>query len=283
MKQHRAGLIAILACALLGAAAPRGIPVGAVPAPTYADLVDLADSAPLIVGVAIRSQAALEPERARGVRPGWARLYLTGRVEALLMGKTAVSADQAWLADVPLDARGRPPKLTKTKMLLFARPVPGRPGELQLVTPDAQVPWTPEDETRVRAIIAELLGPDAPPAVHGVREAINVAGSLSGEGETQLFLSAENGAPVAVTVTRRSGEAPHWAASFSEVVAVDGRPPARDTLAWYRLACFLPRVLPPGANLSESPTERRQAAEDYALVMRDLGPCPRNRQFGLPG
>jgi hypothetical protein len=283
MKQRRAGLIAMFAGALLGGATPRATLAEPVPEPTYADLVDLADSAPLVVRVAIRSQAAIEPERSPGLRPGWARLYLTGRVEALLLGKASVSADQAWLADVPLDARGRPPKLTRTGMLLFARPVPGRPGELQLVTPDAQVPWTPERDAQVRAIVADLLAPDAPPAVRGVREAINVAGSLAGEGETQLFLSAENGAPVAITVTRRSGEAPHWAASFSEVVAVDGRPPARDTLAWYRLACFLPRALPPGANLSESPAERRQAVEDYALVIHDLGECPRNRLFGLPG
>jgi hypothetical protein len=282
MKQHRAGLLAVIAGALLAAAAPRTTVAEPVPAPSYADLVDLADSAPLVVRATIRRQAQLEPERARGVRPGWARLYLTGRVEGLLLGKSSVNADQAWLADLPLDARGRPPKLSKQSVLLFARPVAGRPGELQLVTPDAMVPWTAEREAQVRAIIAELLHPDAPPAVRGVREAIHVAGSLAGEGETQLFLAAANGAPVAITVTRRSGEPPQWAASFSEVVAVDGRPPARNTLAWYRLACFLPPSLPPGANLSERPAERRQAAEDYALVIRDLGPCPRHREFGLP-
>lgn len=282
MMQRRAGLIALLTGAMLGAAAPRAQAVQATAGPTYADLVDLADSAPLVVKVTVRSQAQLEPERSRGVRPGWARLYLTGRVEGLLLGKSSVNADQAWLADVPLDARGRPPRLNKASMLLFARPVTGRPGELQLVTPDAQVPWSPEREAQVRGIIAELLHPDAPPAVRGVREAINVAGSLTGEGETQLFLSAENGAPVAVTVTRRSGEPPRWSASFSEVVAVDDRPPAPGSLAWYRLACFLPSALPPGANLSESPAERSQAVVDYSLVMRQLGPCPRNRAFGLP-
>jgi hypothetical protein len=282
MMQRRAALTAMLAGALLAAAAPRGQAIQVLPEPTYADLVDLADSAPLVVRVTVRSQAQLEPERARGARPGWARLYLTGRVEGLLFGKTSVNADQAWLADVPLDARGRPPKLTRSDMLLFARPVTGRPEELQLVTPDAQTAWTPEREAQVRAIIAELLDPDAPPAVRGVREAIHVAGSLSGEGETQLFLAAENGAPVAVTVTRRSGEPPRWSASFSEVVAVDDRPPVPGSLAWYRLACFLPPHLPPGANLSESAAEQRQAALDYALVIRELGPCPRNRAFGLP-
>jgi hypothetical protein len=87
MKQHRAGLLAVIAGALLAAAAPRTTVAEPVPAPSYADLVDLADSAPLVVRATIRRQAQLEPERARGVRPGWARLYLTGRVEGLLLGK----------------------------------------------------------------------------------------------------------------------------------------------------------------------------------------------------
>jgi hypothetical protein len=282
MLFRHAGPFAVLAGIALVAAAPRTPIVAAGPAPTYADLVDLADSAPLVVRVAIRTQAAVEPERAPGVRPGWVRLYLTGKVEGLLFGKTSVSVDQAWLADVPLDARGRPPKLTKTSVLLFARPVSGRPGELQLVTPDAQVAWDPSREERVRAVFASLLAPGAPARVRGVREAINVAGNLAGEGETQLFLMAENDAPVAITVTRRSGEPARWTASFSEVVESGAPPPARDTLAWYRLACFLPRTLPASTNLSESPAERNQAAADYALVIRELGPCTRNRVFGLP-
>jgi len=283
MKQSRTRLAALVFGVLIGVAAARPALAQVMVEPTYADLADLADSAPLVVRATIRSQAPLEPERAQGVRPGWARLYLTGRVDGLLFGKTSVNADQAWLADVPLDARGRIPKLSKTTVLLFARPVPGRPGELQLVTPDAQLAWTPDRDARVRSIIAELLRPDAPPQVRGVREAISVAGSLAGEGETQIFLSAKDDAPVAITVTRRSGLPPHWAASFSEVVAVDGAPPQPDTLAWYRLACFLPRRLPPQANLSDRPGEQDQAAADYAMVIRDLGPCPRSRTFGLPG
>ncbi len=282
MPFRHTGPFAALAGIALIAAAPRGPIVAAGPAPTYADLVDLADSAPLVLRVLIRTQAVVEPERARGVRPGWARLYLTGKVEGLLFGKTSVSVDQAWLADVPLDVRGRAPKLTKTSVLLFARPVAARPGELQLVTPDAQVAWDPAREEQVRAVVASLLEPGAPARVRGVREAINVAGNLAGEGETQLFLTAENDAPVAITVTRHSGERPRWTASFSEVVESGSPPPTRDTLGWYRLACFLPRALPASSNLSESAAERNQAEADYALVIRELGPCPRNRVFGLP-
>ncbi len=44
----------------------------------------------------------------------------------------------------------------------------------------------------------------------------------------------------------------------------------RDTLLWYRLACFLPRALPPTTG------EGRAALEtDYAFVLSSLGTCAR--------
>lgn len=271
----------VCAAALAIGAAPPPAPAEA-PAPTYADLVDLSDSAQLVLRAQIRRQSAVESERARGVRPGWIRLYLQAQVDALLFGKTAVGRDQAYLVDVPLDARGKPPKLTKTAVLLFARPVPGRPGELQLVAPDAQIPASPARDAQVRGIIGELLAADAPAKVGALREAINVAGDLAGESETQLFLTTAKGTPVAISVARKAGEAPRWNVSFSEVVE-NGVKPAADTLAWYRLACFLPRRLPQGANLSESAAERAQAEADYTFVLGELGTCRRTRTFGLPG
>lgn len=282
MPSRRFRFVPLVCAAVLAVgAAPLPAPVEG-PAPTYADLVDLSDSAPLVLRAQIRRQSAVEPERARGVRPGWVRLYLQAQVDALLFGKTAVGQDQAYLVDVPLDARGKPPKLTKTAVLLFARPVPGRPGELQLVAPDAQISSTPARDAQVRGIIGELLAADAPAKVGALREAINVAGDLAGEGETQLFLTTAKGAPVAISVARKAGEAPRWSVSFSEVVE-NGVKPAAGTLAWYRLACFLPRRLPQGANLSESAAERAQAETDYTFVLGELGTCRRTRTFGLPG
>jgi hypothetical protein len=283
MPSRPAGIALVLCAAALTAAAPAAAPQAELPGPSYADLVDLSDSVPLVMKVQIRRQSTVEPERASGVRPGWVRLYVRATVEALLFGKTAVGEDQAYLVDVPLDARGRPPKLTRTSVLLFARAVPNRPGELQLVTPDAQIPSTPARDAQVRAIIGELLAPGAPARIGGVREAINVPGNLAGEGETQLFLTTKDGAPVAITVSRKTGEPPRWSVSFSEVVETEAKPPAPDTLAWYRLACFLPRRLPATANLSEGEAARQQAEADYQLVLQELGRCERTRVFGLPG
>jgi hypothetical protein len=283
MPSRSAPIALLLAAATLVAAAPAPSPPAQAPEPSYADLLDMSDSAPLVLKAQIRRQSTVEPERSQGLRPGWVRLYVQASVEALLYGKAGIGHAQAYLVDVPLDARGRPPKLTRTDVLLFARPVRDRPDQLQLVTPDAQVSSTPERDAQVRAIIGELIAPGAPGRIGAVREAINVPGDLAGEGETQLFLTTKEGAPVAITVSRKTGEPPRWSVSFSEVVETEAKPPAPGTLGWYRLACFLPPRLPPAANLSEGEAARQQARADYQVVLEGLGTCARTRVFGLPG
>lgn len=270
----------VLALAVLGGTAAladsRAADSPSVPPPSYADLADLADPASIVARVQVRKVAELEPERARGLRPGWARLYIEARTEAVLGGRTALGETVRYLVDVRRDERGKVPKLGKRSVILFARPVAGRPDELQLVAPDAQLPWDPALETRVRNLLAELYAPSAPQRVSGIREAIHVPGALAGEGETQLFLATANGEPAAITVARSPGSAPRWNVSFSEVVESGAPPPRRDTLVWYRLACFLPAQLPPTVNLS-APAERQAAARDYRFVLDELGQCPRLR------
>jgi hypothetical protein len=259
----------------LQAALPSGVSTPAQNV-TYADLADLADSAPLLLRAQVRKQVRLEPGGAIGVKPGWARFYFEAKTVSLLVGDSVVGEALRYLADLPLDARGKTPSLIKKQVLLFAGAVPGRTGELRLVAPDGQLVWDPATESKLRAILTELVAADTPPRITGVREAIHVAGELAGQGETQVFLAARNSGAAAISVTRRAGAAPVWGVSFSEV-AEGGRPPPRETLRWYRLACFLPPVLPLGANLSGSPEEKAQADADYRLVMGELGACPRLR------
>ena len=77
----------ILACAAVLAIATPAAAQQAAPAPlTYADLVDLADGTPLVIKAQIRKQATVEPERARGLAPGHARLYIEARTSALIAG-----------------------------------------------------------------------------------------------------------------------------------------------------------------------------------------------------
>ena len=241
---------------------------------TYADLADLADHAPLVARVEIREAVRLKPEQTPGLRSGMARVYVKARTRALLLGET-IGESASYLADVPLDSKGKLPRLKKTAALIFARPVAGRPGELQLVSTLGQVPWTQPAEDRVRAILIELVATDAPPRVSGVREVSFVPGNLIGEGETQIFLNTEAGDPVSIAVVHRPGEPPLWGVAFGEIVDQAARPPLPDTLAWYRLACFLPAGVPGAAILSGDDDDRRKAAEDYRYVRGQLGPCPR--------
>jgi hypothetical protein len=197
---------------------------------------------------------------------------------ALLSGATPLGESFAYLVDLPLNAKGKPPKLKKMDVLLFARPVPNRAGEIQLVAPDAQLLWNQYEEDRLRAVLSELVSPDAPGKVSGVREIIHVPGTLAGEGETQIFLQTTDGSPASITVSHRPGMPPAWGVSFTELVANVARPPAHETLEWYRLACFLPNNLPRDANLSEGPEARSKAIADYRLVLGDLGGCGRKRR-----
>ncbi|TNE56535.1 MAG: hypothetical protein EP341_04675, partial [Sphingomonadales bacterium] len=239
------------------------------PAPrlTYADMASLAETSGLVLRAEIRQQAALEPERAKGVAPGFVRLYIEAETIALISGTTPIGGAVRYLVDVPLDSRGKAPKLKKQEMLLFARTVPGRPGELQLVSESAQLPYSPEAEARLRPVLSAIAAPDAPPHITGIRDALSVPGNLAGESETQIFLETEDRSPVSITVLRRPGREPSWGVSWGEIIDQSARPPAPETIEWYRLACSLPARLPEEANLSQDSAARAQAARDYALVM----------------
>ena len=285
-KQGKAALVfsATMAAIIALSAAPAAAQNRALPAAssassalTYADLADLADGAPLVVRAQVRKQAVVEPERATGLRAGFARLYVEAQTTALITGSAPLGESLRYLVDVPLDAKGKVPKLKKQEVLLFARPVAGRVGQIQLVKPTAQIAYDPATEARLRPILTELLSADAPPAITRISDALSVDGNLAGESETQLFIDTTTREPVSLTITRRPGMAPFWGVSWSEVVDQAAKPPEKNTLEWYRLACFLPAELPAGAILSHDTRSRTRVAADYALVLRDLGQCERNR------
>ncbi|WP_313442269.1 hypothetical protein [Novosphingobium sp.] len=248
--------------------------------PTFADIADLSESAGLVVKAQIRKMARVEDERAPGLAPGMARFYVNAQTLALIAGKAPIGESFAYLVDLPLDAKGKAPKLKKQDVLLFARAVPGRPGELQLVTPTAQQLWSEQAEARVRGILKTLLSGDAPVKITGVRELMYVPGNLAGQGETQIFLNTKDGSAASITVRHEPGAPPAWGVSFSELVADIGNPPRPETVAWYRLACFLPNNPPPGTNVAEGVEQRRQAASDYRMVIGELGECRRTLNQG---
>ena len=244
--------------------------------PSFADLADLVDAAAIVALVQIRSQATVPPDRAPGLAPGSVRLYLEARTEALLAGRSAVGESLAFLADRAL-VNGRAPRLRRQRMVVFADPVPGSPGQLQLVAPDAMLPADPALVERVRALVAAFAAPDAPPRVTGVRDVISVQGNLAGESETQMFVETATGAPASLSVLRRPGVAPVWGVSWGEVVDAAATAPAPQSVAWYRLACGLPPSLPDDAFLQPPGPDRTRAQEDYRFILDQLGPCGRTR------
>lgn len=251
-------------------------PAAIAPAgPTYADLASLAEASDLVIRAKIRKQTVLKPERAPGLAAGFARLYIQADTVALIAGRSAVGAGLAYLVDVPLDAKGKVPKLKNREMLLFADTVAGRPGEVQLVAPGAQLDFTLELEARLRPILTELYDQSAPARITGISDALAVPGTLAGESETQIFLATEDRSPVSITILRRPGQRVQWGVSWGEIIDSAARPPSPETLRWYRLACALPAHLPSNANLARDPAARRLAARDYAFVLEQLGPCER--------
>jgi hypothetical protein len=216
--------------------------------------------------------------RAPGLLPGHGRFLVKARTVALLSGDAVLGESLRYLVDLPLGPRGKPAPLGKRDVFVFARLVPGRPDELQLVARDAQLPWDPVTEARLRAVLSELAAPGAPGGISGVREIIHVAGALAGEGETQIFFDTWDGSAASATVRHVPGRPTAWGVSFSELLADVGNPPRAETLAWYRLACFLPNGLPRGVNHSEDPAARIQAENDYRMLLGELGACQRSRR-----
>ncbi|MBB3692340.1 hypothetical protein [Sphingomonas sp. BK580] len=263
--------VASLAPTPLAAQAPA--PSAAAPAVDYAALADLVVQSPLIIDATIRSAARIKGDEAAGLAPGHTRFYVEADVGTLVRGSTAIPQRVGWVVDAAPDWRGRAPNLKKRRVLAFARPVAGRPDQVQLVTPAAQRDWTPAVDSLARQIAREASAPDAPPIITDVRSAFHVPGALPGEGETQIFLTTQDNRPAALSVLRRPGEQPRWSVALTEIIDDAAAAPRRDTLLWYRLACALPATLPERATASLEPGDATQAQADYRYVIEQLGPC----------
>lgn len=251
-------------------------PLAASPTLPYADMVDLSDMAPLVANVRIRNIIILKADQAGIVPTGYKRLFLEGDVTGLIRGDAGIAPRISWLYDAPLDARGKLPKLKKAQVILFARPGE-RPGQIQLVAPDAQIAANPGQIERVKGILSALVAPDAPPRITGLGDAFHVAGTIAGEGETQIFLRTQSGDPVSLSILRRPGEQPRWAVALGEIVDEAARPPEPGSLLWYRLACTLPPALPARAVRTLAVQDAEAARADYGVVLSALGSCGRTR------
>ncbi|WP_294055878.1 hypothetical protein [Sphingomonas sp.] len=241
--------------------------------PSYASMAKLVLGAPLVIDARVKTADRVKPQDAPGLAAGRARFYVVADVAALIRGRAGLPAQISFLADIPLDSKGKPPRMKKARLLLFARAIAGQADQVQLTGIDSQRGWSPGLDAMVRGIVKEVLAADAPPEVDGVGNAFSVPGALPGERETQIFVTTRSGAPFSIQVLRRPGEQPRWSVSLGDIVDDSAGAPKKDTLLWYRLACGLPRQLPEASVAGEDPANARAAREDYGLVIRDLGAC----------
>ena len=246
---------------------------------TYADLADLSLAAPVAAHVRLKRAVPLKPAEAGPVPQGVTRFYVQAEILSLIRGAEGSPALVSYLADLANRPGGKPAKPPKkSEYLVLAQTVPGRPGELRLVAPDAQIPFTPERAAQLRSILAEAAAAGAAPRITGVGRAFHVPGSLAGESETQIFLQAAAGDPVSLTVLRRPGQTPQWAVALGEIVDQAAAEPRPRTLLWYRLACGLPPSLPPQSISEAEPAHAAAIEADYRFVREQLGPCARSRR-----
>ena len=248
------------------------------PAITFADAADLVLISPIIVDVTVGKSTTIKREDAPGLRPDSARLLVNGSVNTLLRGRDGVPGEVQFLIDLPTDAKGRAPKIKGQRMFVFARPVTGRPMLLQPVLPDSVVGFSAVNDGLIRRATREAVAINAPPVITGIGQAFHFPGIIAGEGETQIFLDTQGGAPISINVVSRSGVAPLWNVSLGEVVDTQARAPEKDSLLWYRLACgALPARLPVESLASKTQAANVKADSDYQFVRQALGPCQRSR------
>ena len=118
---------------------------------------------------------------------------------------------------------------------------------------------------------------DAPPKIIGITSAFYSAGTVLGEGETQVFLGNAKEQPLSLSVLSRPGQDKRWAVSTAEVIDESATAPAKFTLLWYRLACDLPRTLSSDLVEAADSDNAARAQADYKFVLDSLGPCGRKR------
>jgi hypothetical protein len=251
--------------------AAKAPPVAASPY-SYADIADLASRAPTVAVARIKRISAVRADLATNLPAGTKRYYVEADVQSLIRGEAALARRIAFVIDLP-DERNAAKAIKGKTFILFGR-TGGKPDRMQLVSSNALLPLTPATEAKVKSITAELLKPDAPPAIAGIGNAFHVKGTVAGEGETQIFLLTDGGQPVSLSIVRRPGMAPQFGVALGEVVDEAAAIPPSDTLLWYRLACVLPDALPGSAVAKLEPRTPRLHEPTIAPSWTNWAPAP---------
>lgn len=244
---------------------------------SYADIADLVVISSLIVDANVRNLRKIPPDQAVGVPANLQRMLVEADIVTLIRGQEGVAPRVRFLLDIPKDAKGKLPKLKKQRLFLLGSSVAGRPGEIRLSRPNALIQWSAANDILVRAITKEAVQIDAPEKITGITSAFYSAGTVIGEGETQIFLKTAKEQPLSLSVLSRPGEVKRWAVSTAEVIDESATAPTKFTLLWYRLACELPRSIAPEMVEATDSDGAAKVQADYNYVLDSIGPCGRKR------
>lgn len=265
---RRPALLALLLTIAGPAAAQAVAPLVQAPPLSHADLADLTLAAPTIVRATITRTDRIADRDSPGLAPGRARLLVTATVAAALVAPGTIPATLIWLWDAPLDARGRAPRPKGASVLAWLA-APAADGKTQLIAGAGLQSWEPGLEARVRTLATEARS-GAVPVITGVTSGFRSQGTVAGESESQFFLAAADGKPLALVVTAKPGETTRVAVARGNVIDESATAVRPDTLLRYRLACFLPATLPTTAGGDDS-----ALAADWRTALTSLGPCGR--------
>lgn len=237
---------------------------------SWSDLADLALAAPVVIHTRIDNIRRISRNIARDVPEGEMRVLVETSLVTALKAPHPLPAGAEWQWQGPAGLRGQPPFSRGDVVLAFLRPSYGNvPGQYQLITPQAQLPWSPERDAEVRDIIRQALDPQNQGLmVTGVANGFRTEGTVRGQSESQFFLSTAGGRPLTLGVSRQPGSLPQITVATGEIID-RGQQVRPRTLAWHALACGLPAELP--ATLAEVPG----LADDYILAKTAIGPCGR--------
>lgn len=189
----------------------------------YADIADLVTIAPLIVDATVKKVKNVPEEQAVGVPVTVQRVLIEADVTALIRGTGGVTNRVRFVLDLTKDAKGKIPKLNKQRFFILGSQVPNQPGNIRLASPNALIAWSAANDALVRSITKEAVEIDAPQKVTGILSGFYSAGTVLGEGETQVFLKTERNAPLSLSIVSRPGQAKRWVVSTSEVIDEFGK------------------------------------------------------------
>lgn len=257
-----------------GAAEARIQPRARVPLLTdYAELADRTLGAPVILTGTVDSVDRVDPKRAPDAKPGTRRFLIRLAVSEALKAPGAVPQRVRFLWDTAEEGR---PDLLKRDVIAFLSP--SSLEDYRLTRPDGLIADRDEAVGIVRAVLKEARSPDLQRRrVTGVQSATHTAGTVPGEGETQIFLSTAGGDPISLIVLSRPGQPRTLSAAFGDAIDEAASPVKSGTLAWFYLACGLPRTLPDTATADLAPEDVAAARSDYGFALDAVGTCTLRR------